>query len=188
MSASHLEVARREEQKEKSSITRILLILFIVAASAVIAVIIWALYFREPEVVLSPDYAPREEEPCAEDIPDDSGEKLTSPEGGGSVSITYSRDVAVDLGDRRAALHFANPGKSNQDMVVQIVIRDNVIVQSGTLKPGKQVDSLELLDGAEEQLTAGTYEGAFNVLYYDPESGEKAVVNTEIPIQITVSE
>ena len=170
-----------EQQKEKSSITRILLILFIVAASAAIAVIIWALYFREPEVVLSPDYAPREEEPCAEDIPDDSGEKLTSPEGGGSVSITYSRDVAVDLGDRRAALHFANPGKSNQDMVVQIVIRDNV-------KPGKQVDSLELLDGAEEQLTAGTYEGAFNVLYYDPESGEKAVVNTEIPIQITVSE
>ena len=177
-----------EQQKEKSSITRILLILFIVAASAALAVIIWALYFREPEVVLSPDYAPREEEPCAEDIPDDSGEKLTSPEGGGSVSITYSRDVAVDLGDRRAALHFANPGKSNQDMVVQIVIRDNVIVQSGTLKPGKQVDSLELLDGAEEQLTAGTYEGAFNVLYYDPESGEKAVVNTEIPIQITVSE
>ena len=177
-----------EQQKEKSSITRILLILFIVAASAAIAVIIWALYFREPEVVLSPDYAPREEEPCAEEIPDDSGEKLTSPEGGGSVSITYSRDVAVDLGDRRAALHFANPGKSNLDMVVQIVIRDNVIVQSGTLKPGKQVDSLELLDGAEEQLTAGTYEGAFNVLYYDPESGEKAVVNTEIPIQITVSE
>ena len=83
---------------------------------------------------------------------------------------------------------FANPGKSLQDMVVQIVIDETVIVQSGTLKPGNQVTTLNLLDGAEKQLQPGGYDGKFVVFYYDPDSGEKAVVNTEIPITITVQE
>ena len=72
--------------------------------------------------------------------------------------------------------------------MIQIVIQDNVIVQSGTLKPGKQVNSLELLADAEDKLTAGTYDGRFNILYYDQETGEKAIVNTEIPITVDVTE
>ena len=136
---------------------------------------------------LTPDYAPQEEEQYAEDISGDSDDKLDSPEGGSSVSLTYSRDVAISLDEKTASLMFANPGKSNQDMVIQIVIQDEVIVQSGVLKPGKQVKTLALLDGMEEKLSSGTYEGDFIVLYYDPETGEKAIVNTEIPISITVS-
>ena len=81
---------------------------------------------------------------------------------------------------------FANPGKSNQNVVVQIVIQDQVIVQSGTILPGRQVTALDLLDGAASMLTPGGYDGNFSILYYHPESGEKAIVNTEIPIHIEV--
>ena len=35
-------------------------------------------------------------------------------------------------------------------------------------------------------LSPGGYEGKFIVLYYDPDSGEKAMVNTEIPITVNV--
>ena len=94
----------------------------------------------------------------------------------------------VDLSDKQAMLLFANPGKSNQDMVIQIIIQDVVICQSGTLTPGHQVKTLDLQDGAEKLLTAGIYEGKFNVLYYHPETGEKAIVNTEIPVTITVQD
>ena len=79
-----------------------------------------------------------EEESNAQAIEDDSGEKLEAEEGGGAVSLTYSNEVTIDLSDKAASLVFANPGKSVQDMVVQIVIDDTVIVQSGTLKPGNQ--------------------------------------------------
>ena len=172
-----------------SSKIKIIIIVLIFITAAAIGVTIWALFFRgKEEPVLAPDYAPQEEEQYAEDIPDDEGEKLESPEGGGSVSLTYSREVSIDLGERKAELHFGNPGKSNQDMVIQIVIQDNVIVQSGTLKPGKQVNSLELLADAEDKLTAGAYDGRFNILYYDQETGEKAIVNTEIPITVDVTE
>ena len=166
------------------------LLMAILAAITVVAVCVtvWALFFRDTNPVLTPDYAPQKEEQHAETIPGDTGEKMETPAGGGSVSLTYAREVTIDLSEEKAKLMFANPGKSNQDMVLQIVIQDTVIVQSGTLKPGNQVTTLELLSGAAKKLSAGTYEGKFNVLYYNQETGEKAIVNTEIPITITVKD
>lgn len=170
--------------KGKKLLIPVLILITLVA----VGVTIWALCFRDAAPVLAPDYAPVEEESNAQPIQDDSDEKLEAEEGGGAVSLTYSNEVTIDLSDKTAGLLFANPGKSLQDMVVQIVIEDTVIVQSGTLKPGNQVTTLDLLDGAESQLQSGGYDGKFVVFYYDPDTGEKAVVNTEIPITITVQE
>lgn len=111
---------------------------------------------------------------------------MKAEEGGGAVSITYSNEVTIDLNNKTASLLFANPSKSTQDMVVQIMIDDTEIVQSDLLKPGNQVTKLDLLDNAEKQLEKGGYDGKFRVLFYDPDSGQKATVNTEIPISITV--
>ena len=177
-------MGRYENQKLKPNL--LILILLIITVIA-ICITVWALFFRDTGPVLAPDYAPQEEEQNAETIPGDTGEKLDNPEGGGSVSLTYSREVSIDLSEETATLLFANPGKSNQNMVLQIVIKDTVIVQSGTLKPGNQVTTLELIDGMADNLSAGTYEGNFAVLYYHPETGEKAIVNTEIPITLTVN-
>lgn len=170
--------------KIKKILIPVLLLITLIA----IGVTIWALFFRNTAPVLAPDYAPVEEEANAEPIGDDDSEKMEAEEGGGAVSLTYSTEVTIDLSDKAASLVFANPSKSVQDMVVQIVIDDTVIVQSGTLKPGNQVTTLDLLDGAESQLQPGGYDGKFVVFYYDPDTGEKAVVNTEIPITITVQE
>ena len=70
---------------------------------------------------------------------------------------------------------------------VQVVIQDTILVQSGTLQPGKQVTTLNLLAGAEKQLSPGGYDGKLVILFYDEVTGEKAVVNTEIPVTITVT-
>lgn len=169
---------------KKKILTGILVLITLIAVS----VTIWALFFRNTTSVLTPDYAPQEEEQYAEEIPDDNSKKLEQPEGGGAVSLTYSKDVSIDLSEKIASLVFANPSKSNQDMVLQIVVQDTVIVQSGTLKPGNQVKSLALINSTEQQMSAGTYEGKFNVLYYDQTTGEKAIVNTEIPVTITVTD
>ena len=173
----------------KKATTIIIAILALITVAA-LGVTMWALFLREPDeggkVILNPDYAPQQKEENAETIPDDTGEKMENPEGGGAVSLTYSNEVKIDISDKAAAVYFANPGKSNQDMVIQIAIRDTVILQSGTLSPGNQVKLLNLLEGAEEMLQPGGYEGKFIVLYYDPISGEKSMVNTEIPITINV--
>lgn len=162
-----------------------LIVVLLVLLAICIAVAVWALFFRGgPE--LAPDYAP-DEEIHAMDL-GDGGDKLDQPEGGGAVSLTYATEVGIDLSDRQASLIFANPSKSNQSMVVQIVVQDVVVAQSGTIVPGKKVETLDLLDGAVDQLSPGGYDGNLLVLYYQPDSGEKATVNTEIPVHITVQE
>ena len=175
-------------QNKKMNKTTIVVAVLALITVVAVCITIWALFFRDSggQQVLAPDYAPQKQEQNAETIPDDTGEKMENPEGGGAVSLTYSNEVKIDISDKAAALYFANPGKSNQDIVLQLVVQDQVILQSGTLKPGNQVTSLELLNGAAKMLSEGGYEGKFVVLYYHPETGEKAVVNTEIPVSITV--
>ena len=177
-------------QDKKLNKTTILIAIIAVITVAALCVTMWALFLREPDdsnkVILAPDYAPQNKEENAETIPDDTSDKMENPEGGGAVSLTYSNEVTIDLSVKAAAIYFANPGKSNQDMVIQIAIQDTIILQSGTLSPGHQVKLLNLLEGAEEMLQPGGYEGKFIVLYYDQTSGEKSMVNTEIPITINV--
>ena len=174
---------KQTQRREKTE--RLLLVLLLLIALLSMAVAVWALFFRDVSVLI-PDYDPQQQEQNAQKIPDDSGEKLEQPEGGGSVSLTYSGEVTVDLSDRAASLYFANPGKSNLDMILQIVVQDTVILQTGTLAPGNRVKLVELLPGAERLLAPGGYEGKFVVLFYEAASGEQSIVNAEIPVTIQV--
>ena len=167
---------------------KLLILLLLLITAVAVTVTVWALFFREPEVILAPDYAPQETEEYAQTIPGDDGDKMESEEGGGSVSLTYSNQVAIDLSREEASLLFANPGRSNQNMVLQVVIQEEVLVQSGTILPGHQVTTLRLLESARDKIVPGGYDGYFVVFYYDPDTGEKAIVNTEIPVSITVKE
>lgn len=136
--------------------------------------------------VLIPDLAPEETEPNIETIPNDTSTKADSTNGG-SVRLTYSDKVTLDLSEAVASLYFGNPGRSNQDMILRIVIQDEVIAQSGLIPSGYQVETIELLPDAVSLLQAGTYSGKFVLYYYSQETDELATINTEIPITIVVN-
>ncbi len=164
------------------------LVLGLVAAAA-LGVTVWALFFRETEpTILAPDYAPQELERNAEDMEDTGAEKLEASSGGGAVSLMYQDQVVVQLSQGTAALNYGNPRESTQDVLVQIVVQDRLIAQSGLLTPGHQVNRLSLAEGAAELLEPGGYEGKFILSFYDPDTAEKANVNTEVPITVTVME
>ena len=181
---------KQTENKNSMRNAIIVILLLLLIVTLVITIVVITKNKDESDsspVVLAPDYAPQEEEENAEPIGDDEeGEKLQQEQGGGAVSITYSKDITVDLSDKTVSLLFANPRKSNQDMIIQIVVQDTVIVQSGLLTPGHQVKTLELFDNVE--LSSGTYEAKIVVLYYHQDTGEKAMINTQIPLTITVGE
>lgn len=165
----------------------LIFILLLITVTAV-TVTVWALFFRTPDVRLAPDYAPVDTEQYAQPIPDDNGHRVEAQPGSGNVTLTYSNEVSIDLSSGKAELLFANPGRSNQDMVLQIVIQDEVILQSGRIAPGNQVTELKVPSEGIGMLSAGGYEGCFRIFYYDLNSGEKAIVNTEVPISVTVTE
>ncbi len=183
-----LDQKKEERTEKKLLLLLLLLLLFFVITICSIGITVWTLFFREPDIVLTPDYAPKDEEINQIPIQEEKNDKMESEEGGGAVSLTYSSYVTVDLSDELAVLMFANPGKSTKDMVIQIVIQGEVIVQSGRLLPGNKVTALKLLDGVKKKLPIGGYDGKFVVFYYDSLTGEKSVVNTEIPISISVVE
>lgn len=176
---------QKNENNDKRK--KLIIILLIIILLITIGVTVWALFFREAGPVLAPDYAPQQSEENAEPIDEnDNGDKLQQQQGGGAVSLTYSKEVSIDLSEKKVDLMFANPSKSNQDMMIQLVIQDTVVVQSGILSPGYKVTKLDLLKNAK--LSEGEYKGKFVVLYYQQDTGEKAMINTEIPLTITVKE
>lgn len=59
-----------------------------------------------------------------------------------------------------------------------MVITDKVLIRSGRQPPGYKLETLSWVN--VEGLSSVIYQGKFRVLYYDVDSGEKAVVNTEI--------
>ena len=176
-----------KQQKNRNQQSVLIVVLLAVTVFA-LCTTVWALFFRQPEKVLVPDYAPVATEANATPIPGDTPTADRAEAGSGSVSLTYSDQINIDLSRRKASLVFANPGKSNQDMVLQLLVQDTVILQSGRLTPGNQIMELDLTEEAAGLLAAGGYEGEFLVSYYDPASGEKAIVNTRIPVSVTVTD
>lgn len=172
------------KKPDKQSLLIFLLLLITVTA---VCITVWALFFRETDAVLAPDQAPKVEE-HAQPIPGDTGKPAEAEPGSGSVSLTYSNQVNIRLTDKMAQLLFANPGRSNQDIVIQLIIQDRVILQSGRIAPGNQVTELDLSSDAVSMLMPGGYDAVFLLHFYDPGSGEKAIVTTEIPVSVTVTE
>jgi len=176
-----------EKRKMKKRNLIIILLLALITVGAVMTTVI-VLLNRDNTPVLAPEYAPQDTDDNAKPIENDDNTKLEAAEGGGAVSLTYSKEVTITLSDKKANVVFQNPGKSTKDIVLQLIIESDgkevVMAQSDLLPAGYMLNTMTLLDTAK--LSAGGYNGKFNVLYYDPDSGERAIVNTNIPLTITV--
>ncbi len=159
-----------------------LLIALIILLLITFAITMWALFFRDTKPTLAPDYASQDTESNAIEF-DDDDDKMEHQQGGGAVSIMCDDEAHIDIAKNKIYLSFGNPSKSTQDMLVQVKIQDVVIVQSDRIVPGYKVSELDLFDNAK--LSSGKYEGKIVVYYYHPDTHEKAMINTEIPITIT---
>lgn len=151
-----------------------------------VSVTAWALLAPKTQV-LTPDYAPQAEDKNAVSIPGEAKEeKAEKPEGGSSMSVTYSPEATISLSQKKVSLMFQNPSRSNSDMILLLMVQDTVLAESGKLIPGKMIQSLDLIDGTEKQLQPGTYNAEFVVQPYDPESAEKSMVNSKCAVTVTV--
>lgn len=159
------------------------LILATVVALLAICVAVWALFFRAPETPSNPEISPVADEHLT---PTDDGddEKMPQAEGGGAVNITYSNEVTISLADATATVQITNPTRSNQSMLIQLMIQDVKIGQSGTIPPGNQLTVIPLNETVK--LKPGNYDGMFHLLFFDTETNEQASLETNIPVNITV--
>ena len=156
------------------------------ASLLALAVALGVLFFGEDDapVVLPPDVAYQEKDPNIEPYPDSTGDPVQNvPEGGGMASFTCEAQLTVRLSEARVDLMFANPTRSQQNMVIEVLVDDQVIAQSGRIEPGYRVTSLPLI--AKEQLTQGIYQATVRIYFYHPQTGEQKV-DTSVPVSVTV--
>lgn len=155
-----------------------------------IAIILLAIRVGGQPIVLQPDYAPVETEPNA--FPSKDNEtKLEASEGGGAVALIYSDQVVYNLSTGRVSLSYTNPSSSTASVVIQIIINgpdgaEYLLAQSGIMDPGYTVERLDNDMQVNLSLSPGGYSGIMRLLFYNTDTGEKAIVNTEIPVTITV--
>lgn len=150
-------------------------------------VTIWAVFFRGGDDI-SPDYPPQGIESNQTPIDGDDSGKLESPEGGGAINVTYGTAAKVDLSEKTVTVYYANPNASNQNVSILIMVNDLVVAKSDLITPGNQVSKLELQKDAASKLQVGGYDAELVVRAYDPESGEKAMVDTKGELTLTVTE
>lgn len=176
-----------EEEEKKKTVLFWWWILLLLILLIAVGVIVWALFLRAPKTdnTLAPDYAPRQVEQHAQRYGEETS-KLDQTEGGGAVTLEYTTDVDINLSEKKVYFSVANPYQSNQSMLVQIKIKDEVIAESGTLQPGYRLGELNITEQKAKMLSEGVYDGQILIWYYQPDTGERAVVNTAIPVSINV--
>ncbi|CCZ20580.1 uncharacterized protein BN766_01529 [Candidatus Apopatosoma intestinale] len=152
-----------------------------------LGVTIWALFFRGGDDI-SPDYPLQGIESNQTPIDGDDSGKLDTPEGGGAINVTYGTAATVDLSEKTVTIYYANPNASNQNVSILIMVNDLVVAKSDLITPGNQVSKLELQKDAASRLQVGGYNAELVVRAYDPESGEKAMVDTKGELTLTVTE
>lgn len=171
----------------KRNIVIIILSILIVLC---IGVTIWALFLRDGggDQGITPDYPPQGVENGQTPIDGDDSDKMESPEGGGAINVTYGTSATVDLSQGIVAIYYANPNASNQNVAVLVMVDDLVVAKSDLITPGNQVTELVLEEYAKTKLQAGGYNAELVVRAYDPQTGEKAMVDTKGEIQLTVQQ
>lgn len=172
------------DEKEKKR--KWLIVILIIGIVVCLAVAILAIVLKESPEPISPDYPPQGTEQNQQPIDGDNGDKIDSPEGGGAINMTYNVNVTVDLSDEKVTLYYANPQASNQNVAILVMIGDLVVAKSDLINPGNQVTELALDEYAKSRLQAGGYDAELVVRAYDPDSGEKAMVDTKGEITVTV--
>lgn len=142
--------------------------------------------------VIDPDHPLPTEDSNAQTIPvdEDEDEKVVSQDGGGSVSMVYTLEAQVSLSSGEIQIYFRNPSASNHDVAIDLYIisgdQQIPIAQSGLIQAGYGLEKLTLLESVN--LSQGVYEGKYVVHFYNPETGERALVEPEITdLTVTVT-
>lgn len=168
--------------------SRIPFFILLFAGLAVLAVVIALLISLvasepPPPIVIDPDYPMPTEDVNAKPNEDDDSQKAEVEEGGGSLSMIYSLEADLNLSTGEIKIYFMNPNASTHDtsLILYVISGEEriPIAQSGRVAAGYSLTEMTLVEGSAV-LSEGIYTGLFQLSLFDPETGERALVQPEI--------
>ena len=108
----------------------------------------------------------------------------------GSAGLVYTLSADATLSTKRVAMMIENPAASNQALTIELLIVSNgkeySIAKSGLVTAGTRLKTMNL-NLQNLSLSEGIYTGLYRINFYNPASGEKALVQSELTnVKITV--
>lgn len=119
-------------------------------------------------------------------IEDDSEQ---GSEDGNTIEFRINRTIDVSMVTGKCSIDFANPSSSNQYIVVEMVMKnaDNesfVVASSDAVEPGYGLQFIQFAGDKLGKMEEGEYEATVNLIPYNVETNERAVVETQLPVVI----
>ena len=145
----------------------------------------------KPPVVIHPDHPLPDIDPDVETLPDDS-DKVQSENGGGFVSMVYTKEATVSLSTNTATIYYQNPNKSNHSVVLELYLisgeQEYFLGRTGLIPAGGAIYQMDVSE-RDANIRAGIYTGLYRSYYYDPLTGERAAISSDITeVRISVVE
>ncbi len=169
------------------SISAILLLLV-----ATVLLIVKLLSNPKPPVIINPDHPLPDIDPEIEPLPPSDDDEKVDSNGGGFVSIVYTKDATVSLATNKAKIFYQNPNKSNHSVLLELYLvssgTEYFLGKTGLIPAGSAIYEMDVSE-RDANIRAGIYEGLYRLFYYDPITGERAALSSDVAeIQISVNE
>lgn len=114
---------------------------------------------------------------------DETGQ-MDVPIHGGGASVTCSSAVNVQLKKSKIDFYYKNPSRSLSSALVQILVNDQVLAQSGAIPPGYESYVLDL--NTDVKWKVGQYKGTLIISFYDLNTNKKVDVDSQIEIDVFI--
>lgn len=120
----------------------------------------------------------------------DHEEQIRPVEEGSYVSMEYKLKATLTLSTGDISIYFKNPGRANNNVSVALYVvsgeEEYKIAESGVIEPGFKLNHLTY-EPNNVVLSEGVYTCKYLVSYYNPKTGERAPVDSEIiNVKLTV--
>lgn len=158
---------------------------------AIIILILWLLLNPKSPVIINPDHPLPDIDPEIETLPPDDEDKVDSENGGGFVSMVYTKEATVSLSTNKAQIYYQNPNKSNHSVLLELYLvsegKEYFLGRTGLIPAGSAIYEMDVSE-RDANIRTGVYTGLYRTFYYDPLTGERAVISsdiTEVTIYVT---
>lgn len=103
---------------------------------------------------------------------------------GEEVMIVAGQSATVYVNSGTADIYYVNPVSNQSNTQIALQVGDKIVAESGLLEPGYGLT--ELTDVHTDGLEYGQTDGCLIIYTYDRETGQRSIIDNEIPLTVTV--
>lgn len=122
--------------------------------------------------------------PIARDYVDEQENINESEDGQSSAIVICAQNITVHTKTENIDLFYQNPHNSQSTVILELYAEDSLIASSEEIPSGYELDKMNLSCNLEAE--EGNYEGKLKTIFVDELTHEKADIDSEVDVLISI--